>query len=173
MIRRLNGQENGRYAVYSMNQVFDSGWGFILPSKAFTLYSYLKTFLNNKSNICNPNQETILTNIQINKDNLAASIEFLNLFRFINVKNGDYRYNISNQYQVLDIPTVNTTILNTDFLKVTKYILMKREQRKNETDKIRYRKGMSFLSKAIEDIDEKNLKLTYETKAEKGYRIRV
>lgn len=173
MIRRLNGQENGRYAVYSMNQVFDSGWGFILPSKAFTLYSYLKTFLNNKSNICNPNQETILTNIQINKDNLAASIEFLNLFRFINVKNGDYRYNISNQYQVLDIPTVNTTILNTDFLKVSKYILMQREERKNETDKIRYRKGMSFLSKAIEDIDEKNLKLTYETKAEKGYRIRV
>lgn len=175
MIKRVKSKENekkGRYAVYSLNQIYDTGWGFVLPTKPLNLYIYLKTFLNDTKKTCNPSQETILTNLKINKSNLVASIEFLNLLGLINVKNGNYIYNISNEYEMLDIPTLNSTILDRSFLLVLKKLLSERNQRYNETDKYKYKRGMLKLEEAIEKSSINNISITYETKMDTEYMFR-
>ncbi|SHK22106.1 hypothetical protein [Tepidibacter formicigenes] len=150
--------------LFGINEYLELGWGYVMPRLPKDLYFCIKKHLGNKET-CFPSEDYLMFLSGIKKkEDLEASIQFLQLLGFIFCKHGNYKRNITNIYCINRLYTLKI-LENKGFIQEILNILKKRNfNRKSRKDKEMYAKSFEYIEEYIENID-KTSKLTFESTA--------
>ncbi|AIF45671.1 hypothetical protein [Virgibacillus sp. SK37] len=88
-----------------MEDIFDSGWGYCLPSAPYRLYEVLKRTQGNQNTESWNGYKRIRMQSRLDNPSISTSIQFLTLLNFITYKTGRVAQ-ISNRYSVTDFVNI-------------------------------------------------------------------
>ncbi len=139
--------------LFGINEFMELGWSYVLPQPVKNLYLGIKKHLGNNPT-CYPSEDYLcfITGVK-KKEDVEASIQFLQLFGFIFCKHGSYKGNQSNIYCLNRMLTLNI-LENNEFIGNIIDILKRRNfNRGNKKDISSYEKSMNFISMFYWDLN--------------------